>query len=370
MSLASVLRCRDAASRWSHFRRSSFRRSWFRSSSFRTSGLCRAGLDRTAVLLALLACSDADSAPRTPTAPVTPTAPAAPTGPTGPLTAGQVYTDRAGYVEYAVGEAPLVLVAPHGGTQTPAGLPDRTCSACVTVLDLNTLELTRAVADTFRARTGLRPHVVVNRLHRRKFDANRDLAEATGGTRALDTTWLWMHAAIDSARQRVGRAGGRGLLIDVHGHGHNVPRLELGYLLSASTLRQDDVTLTATATMGRTSIAQLAATSRSTVDRGIALLRGPNSLGGLLVARGVPAVPSPADPAPKVGEEYFTGGYNTERHGSLNGSSNGAALDAIQIESHFPGIRDTETSRGVFARALVDALLVYLARHYGWTPGA
>lgn len=279
------------------------------------------------------------------------------------LTVGQVYTDTPGYVEYVVGDAPLVLVAPHGGAQAPSGIPDRTCNGCVTVTDANTQELARAVADTFFARTGKRPHLIVNRLHRRKFDANRDITEATGGYRGLDTTWLWMHAAIDSARARVVRSATRGLFIDVHGHGHDIPRLELGYLLSAATLRQDDATLVATGAMARSSVAQLAVGSRSVGDRGVALLRGPNSLGALLVARGVPAVPSPADPAPLSGQEYFTGGYNTERHGSLDAS----ALDAIQIEHHFAGVRDTAANRGAYARVLVDALLAYLARHYGWS---
>ena len=313
-------------------------------------------------LAVIAACSSGDTATNEPTAPPAATTPAQPTGPVGTLTVGQSYSDKAGYVEYVVGDAPLVLVAPHGGALTPAGLPDRTCSACVTVTDANTQELTRAVADTFFARTGKRPHVVINRLHRRKFDANRDVTEATGGNGGLDTTWLWMHAAIDSARLRVTRLGNRGLLLDMHGHGHDVPRLELGYLLTAATLRQDDASLAASGAMARTSVAQLAVTSRSTADRGVALMRGPNSLGALLAARGVPAVPSPADPAPLVGQEYFNGGYNTERHGSLNG----AALDAIQIEHHFSGVRDNATARGVYARALVEALVTYLSRHYGW----
>lgn len=312
----------------------------------------------------LLACSrDGGVTSAPPTGPNPPVATAAPTGPRGPLVVGQVYTDAAGYVEYTPGNAPLVLVAPHGGALAPSGLPDRSCSGCVTATDLNTQELARAVVDTFLARTGVRPHLVINRLHRRKFDGNRDLFEATGGTRALDTTWLWMHAAIDSARQRVRSSNARGLLIDVHGHGHEIPRLELGYLLSANTLRQDDATLTATAAMGASSVALLATDTRQLSNRGVALLRGPNSLGALLVARGVPAVPSPADPAPRAGEEYFSGGYNTERHGSLDGS----ALDAVQLESHFTGIRDSVATRGVFAARLVDALLVYLDRHYGWT---
>lgn len=345
------------------------RMSGFRLSSFRSPNYLgvRRNARHIAGLLIFAACSGGEApmpAPTGPVAPPDPVVPPSPTGPVGPLVVGQTYTDKAAYVEYLVGDAPLVLVAPHGGALTPATLPDRTCSACVTVADANTQELTRAVADTFFARTGKRPHIVINRLHRRKFDANRDVTEATGGNRGLDTTWLWMHAAIDSARSRVVRSGTRGLLIDMHGHGHDVPRLELGYLLSAATLRQDNATLVASGAMARTSIAQLATSSRSTADRGVALLRGPNSLGALLVARGVPAVPSPTDPAPLVGEEYFNGGYNTERHGSLDG----AALDAIQIEHHFTGVRDNATTRGVYARSLVQALLAYLALHYGW-PG-
>lgn len=330
------------------------------------SAFARVGAAAVGATLAvvLAACGgDAAPAPSAPAAPSAPRAPAAPTGPTGTLVVGQAYADKEGYVEYVVGDAPLVLVAPHGGALTPATLPDRTCSACVTVADANTQELARAVADTFYARTGKRPHLVVNRLHRRKFDANRDITEATGGNRGLDTTWMWLHAAIDSARARIVRSGTRGLFIDVHGHGHDVPRLELGYLLSAATLRQDDASLTATGAMARTSVAQLAATTRSQADRGVALLRGPNSLGALLVARGVPAVPSPADPAPLAAQEYFNGGYNTERHGSLDGS----ALDAIQIEHHYSGIRDNASTRGAYARTLVDVLLIYLSRHYGWS---
>lgn len=307
-----------------------------------------------------------NATPVTPTSPTTPTPPAtrpAPTGPQGTLVVGQLYTDQAGYVEYTPGDAPFVLVAPHGGALTPVTLPDRTCSGCVTVTDVNTQELSRAIVDTFYARTGARPHLVVNRLNRRKFDANRDRGEATGSNPALDTTWLWMHAAVDSARNRIARSGARGVMIDLHGHGHAIPRLELGYLLSATSLRLSDSALVASNAMSTTSIAQLASTSRSTADRGVALLRGPNSLGALLNARGVPAVPSALDPAPRAGEDYFNGGYNTERHGSLRGG----ALDAIQIETHFTGVRDNATSRGQFARALTDALVAYLSRHYGWT---
>lgn len=320
------------------------------------------------LLLVVAACGGSD--PRGPSDPGNgPSAPTGPTGPSGtepvgPLSVGVPYADPPGYIEYIPGEAPLVLLAPHGGTLSPATLADRTCSGCVTTADLNTQELARAIADAFLRRTGRRPHLVINRLHRRKLDANRDVAEATGGTVALESSWRWWHAAVDSSRSRIAGSGGRGLLIDLHGHAHAVPRIEVGYLLSDAELRQTDAQLGAANAMVRTSVARLSTDTRSVSDRGVALLRGPQSLGTLLAGAGYPAVPSATDPAPKVGEDYFNGGYNTQRHGSLNGG----ALDAVQFEHNLAGVRDTDANRTRYADALAALLVPWLERHYGWRP--
>ena len=49
-------------------------------------------------------------------------------GPTRAQTyvAGQTYFGRNNYIEYRAGNMPLIVSAPHGGTLTPAELPDRT----------------------------------------------------------------------------------------------------------------------------------------------------------------------------------------------------------------------------------------------------
>jgi len=310
----------------------------------------------------LAACSSGASAPTTPEPPPTP--PPVTAGPVGPFVAGTAYLDARSWVQYTAGDAPLVIIAPHGGLLLPGELPDRSCAACVTANDTNTQLLARVIVDTFTARTGRRPHLVVNLLHRRKFDANRDLPEASGGnTAALRGPWEWMHAAIDTAKADVGRRWQRGLVIDLHGHAHAIPRLELGYLLTATQLRLDDAALTSTGAFSASSVARLlqnGLSGRTPAQR----LRGTTSLGGLLEARGFAAVPSPAAPAPLVGEDYFNGGFNTARHGSRSLST----TDAVQIECHFTGVRDTETSRAAFASALVDALVVLFANEYGWQP--
>lgn len=296
--------------------------------------------------------------------PPTPPPATAPEVPSRPFVVGQAITNARQWIEYTPGDAPLVIVAPHGGLLLPSELLDRGCAECVTVNDANTQALARAIVDSFTVRTGRRPHLVANLLHRRKFDGNRALGEATSGNTAiLAPSWEWMHAAIDSARADVVRRAGRGLLIDLHGHAHDIARLELGYLLSASQLRLSDADLDAGRLLGVSSIARLATDARGAPPVG-ELLRGPSSLGGLLAARGVPAVPAPSAPAPLVGEDYFSGGYNTDRHGSRLGGF----VDAIQIECHFPGVRDTPDNRARFAGILTDALLVLLRDRYGWTP--
>lgn len=290
-------------------------------------------------------------------------APAAPVPPVLVRNVGDVLTDAAGWVEYTVGDAPLIITAPHGGSLAPASLPDRTCAGCVTVTDDNTEDLARRVASQFYSRTGKRVHLVINRLKRVKFDPNREMTEATGGNAALAATWVAFHTFIDSARARVTSGPRRGILLDLHGHGHAIARLELGYLIAAADLRLSDEALAATGRMGTSSIGRLSSDAVSHATP-VALLRGASSLGALLVRNGFPSVPSPSDPAPAVADEYFNGGYITERHGS----SAGGTVDAIQIEANRAGARDTPENLDKYAAAIVSSALEYLRVHYGWTP--
>jgi len=90
------------------------------------------------------------------------------------------------------------------------------------------------------------------------------------------------------------------------------------------------------------------------------LLRGTKSFGGLLGAEGYPAVPSPAMPNPGRGSSYFDGGYNVRRHSSANGS----AIDGLQMEVHYAGVRDTAINRTNFSLALAQVLDSFSRHHY------
>ena len=278
---------------------------------------------------------------------------------TQPYIPGQSYFGTNNYTEYVAGNMPVILSAPHGGLLSPAAIPDRNCSGCSTVNDFNTQELGRALAGALHERTGCWPHLVINRLHRRKLDANRDLPEAADGNPVAGQAWADFHSFLGYAKNDVSLQFGKGFYVDIHGHGHSIQRLELGYLLYSDELRLPDDTLNTPVFTGYSSIKHLVESNPQSLTHA-ELLRGSQSLGELLADRGYPATPSQSDPAPDAGEDYFSGGYNTARYSSYNGGS----IDGVQIECNRTGIRDSLSQVERFADTLAVALLDYLGRHY------
>ena len=139
--------------------------------------------------------------------------------PSGPYTPGTSYYGRNDYIEYIAGNLPVIFSAPHGGSLTPSEIPDRTDAACggdaVTGTDTNTQELTRAIRTAFYNRTGKYPHIIINRLHRRKLDANRNITEAACGDPEAEIAWNEFHDFIDVAKNRILTDYGKGWYTDV-----------------------------------------------------------------------------------------------------------------------------------------------------------
>jgi hypothetical protein len=267
---------------------------------------------------------------------------------------GAIHEGRAGYVAYEAGALPLILSAGHGGTLEPGEIPDRTEGTLAR--DLDTDRLAVVMADSIEARLGARPHVVVSRLHRRKLDPNRDLPEATQGNALAEHAWREYHGFLEHARTRLEGEHGVGFYIDVHGHGHETARLELGYLLTGTQLEGSDEDLDDGATAAGSSIRALADASPLPFS---ALIRGESSLGTLFEDAGVPAVPGARQPDPG-GAPFFSGGYSTRRHGSRDGGT----VSGVQIEAHREGVRDTEENRARFAGAAASVLEAYFTTHY------
>ncbi|MEZ5384028.1 MAG: hypothetical protein R3F13_00795 [Prosthecobacter sp.] len=259
------------------------------------------------------------------------------------------------FIEYIPGDLPLVIAAPHGGREKPADIPDRTGG--VTDMDANTQELARAVAEAVHARTGRHAHVILCRLHRSKLDANRALPEAAQGSATAARAWHEHHAFIEQACATAVKRFGVAFLIDLHGHGHSDPRVELGYVKSALDLADCEEVLNAAPAIHASSLRWIV--EHSDLSH-VELLRGPQSFGAMLERCGFPATPSPSKPVP--GEPFFRGGYTIQRH-----CRSEASVTGLQIEANRPRLRDTAENRTRFAHALADVLHEFFARHLG-TP--
>jgi N-formylglutamate amidohydrolase len=273
-----------------------------------------------------------------------------------PLQPGDTLLGRNDYIEFRVGDLPIVVSAPHGGLLEPVEILDRQVGE--TARDANTDQLAIQKGAAFAETHGHRPHLIIVRLHRRKLDANREIGEGAAGNPFAQIAWREFHGFMEAARADVQTRFTNGLLVDLHGHGHTIQRLELGYLISAAELARSDSALNLLA--AESSIRGLLQRRQLQLAT---LLRGPQSLGALLQQDSFPAVPSPDVPNP-AGAPYFSGGFNTDRYGSRVGGG----FDAVQIEANFTGVRDTPASRSRFAAALARTLDRFFTQFYTTLP--
>jgi len=277
-----------------------------------------------------------------------------------PATPGERVLGHRGFVEYIPGTLPLIITAPHGGTLLPTDLPDRVGNV-TTVRDAATDSIAGLLADALEAQTGARPHLIRVHLHRRKVDANREIVEAAQGNPVAERAWREFHRWTEAAVNAVVTEHGRGFYIDLHGHGHDLQRLELGTLLSATDLGQPVGALEAPSLIAKSSVRGLVGRDGWTHE---ALVRGPLSFGALWEAEGFAAVPSPSNPGPGS-HPFFSGGYNTVRYGCRDGGP----ICGLQIEANRIGVRDTPAHHARFAEASARVLVRVLDLHLGWRPG-
>ena len=261
------------------------------------------------------------------------------------------------YTEVQYGNMPLVISVPHGGTTGPATIPDRTCPNITTATDINTIEMLNAIDSVCYADYQLKPYYVFTNLKRIKIDQNREIAEATCSNPALAVYWSNYHLSLDTCINMIAAKYPQCLFIDLHGHGHTKQRLELGYLITASELRN-----TSTINISSTSVfSLLQQNSLLNINQ---VLSGTNAFGTLMANKNFPAVPSQQDVAPLVGDLFFDGGYNTQRYCS----SLYPKVFGWQIESNYTGIRENKISRELFAKAFLQSVMQYYTANTSMQP--
>jgi N-formylglutamate amidohydrolase len=270
------------------------------------------------------------------------------------LLEGLTFFGRNDYVSYQTGSLPIILVAPHGGTLEPAEIPQREGASAPR--DANTIELAEAISDAFYDSLGRRPHLITCHLHRYRLDCNRTLEVGAEDNAYAQQAWSEFHAFIDQAKANATTVFGQALVLDLHGMSRTT--IEIGTLIRGSQWLESDTRLSNGGFATSSSVRHMATKSSSSFAN---LSRGAWSLGANLESAGYPAIPSPGNPDPGTDSDgdaldYFRGGYNTVRHGSLNGGT----VDALQIE-HPYSIRENTQTRADYAQALVASLTEFLA---------
>lgn len=204
------------------------------------------------------------------------------------------------------GNTPVVISAPHGGTQELPGVPVRRgvgmpvgSNGFYTGRDSGTEELAGLLAVEVFLKTGKRPYLVSAKFHRKYIDANRPPEIAYESPKAKPAYDAY-HDTLAAFCKEVRKKHGRGLLLDVHNQA-SFPDSVL----------------------------------RGTQDgKSVALLRqrfgdkahtGPDSLFGLLGKAGFRTYPPKLD-----GKEHseFNGGYIVKTYGAAGDFG----LDAMQLE--------------------------------------
>jgi N-formylglutamate amidohydrolase len=269
-----------------------------------------------------------------------------------------VYYGTKDYIKVMTGNMPLVISIPHGGYLLPDEIPDRPCENCAKNQDVYTIEIGCGIRDAIFYKTGFYPFVIINNLHRTRLDPNRNIAEAASGNKNAELIWTEFQNSIDSSIKEVQKRFGKGLYIDLHGHRHEIKRIEIGYLLSSEELQLEDEMINSGSFLEYSSIRNLVENNPKSLSYS-ELVRGRYSLGSMIEDMGYECVPSQKHPSPNQGEPYFSGGYNTTRHGS----SEGGKIDGIQIEID-EELRSDVIRRDRFASDLASVLLGFLKMYY------
>ncbi len=125
--------------------------------------------------------------------------------------------DPPSFVTVEMGDLPVVLSAPHGGTMALPGIPERLNGT--TVLDTHTYDLAQVVRAQLALLTGRKAYLVAARASRKFVDFNRSPSEAFEDP-AVAPVYAYYHDSLRTALAAAKAQSATGaLLVDLHAHG-------------------------------------------------------------------------------------------------------------------------------------------------------
>ncbi|MBC8227828.1 MAG: hypothetical protein H8E74_11975 [Gammaproteobacteria bacterium] len=274
-------------------------------------------------------------------------------------TPGDLVSDGQGYIQYRVGNTPVIITVPHDGTLVPSNMADR-------IGDVERAVNTRKVAEQFAVffnanSNGLFPHIIYNNVSRTKLDPDANLMDGAQGNSYANLSYGTYHSYLQTAIDSVEANFDSGILLNLVEHDNATQQFELGYLLSESELNLSDAELN-NGYSTLSSISQLSSISAATFSE---VLRGYSSFGNFLFAASYngssyQVVPNLDNPnAPSGG--YTSGGftlttYGKERLGKIN---------AIEVATPYSGFRDNANAYRAVGVVLEDATYRFYQEQIG-----
>ncbi len=252
------------------------------------------------------------------------------------------------YIEFGLGNIPLIIAAPHGGDVKPYNIPTRTTG--IILKDTNSLELAKGIIYVFQNKFGASPFFQWNHLHRSKLDVNRNMEEGAGTNRTAQDVWKAWHGSLDAMIKTVLNFYPFCLYIDIHTHS-DTQNLYLGYDIEREHFMESDLTPYVNKSSIQYICSHVGANS---------IVRGEDSLGHQLQtglnALGIKSLVQPSDTVKfKLDAEYRHGAYDIDVHHNLR-------CDAIQIETPISIFRNQTISvkyAELLSQCLYDQFIFY-----------
>jgi len=212
------------------------------------------------------------------------------------------------FVDWEIGQAPLLIASPHDGRLQPPGTPERPdqqqdCGRAKKQADVSTRIIALGLRDAVEALTGSTPSIVIARFHRRYIDANRS-RQCAFKARVAGRFYDEYHHRIDLAIAAIKKQfPKRGVLVDIHGAADQTDRPDIQVLLGSDN---------------GNSIRRL-------LELDPLILFRRNGIVRTLQRDGFGVIPGePNEPE----HSSFDGGFTVQQHGA----SHASGLDALQVE--------------------------------------
>lgn len=224
------------------------------------------------------------------------------------------------YIDYNKGNFPIIITSCHGGS-IQKGLKKRDCKKSNCSKDLYTKEITYYIHNELK-RLNINSHSVVNNLHRKVLDTNREF-KLSSKSNIGKKNYYEFHNKIQSSILNHVFSDSVILIIDIHGHTHRHGYIELGYDISIKELNKN-----------------LNNYKNSSLQNVTTKSKDIKFLGDMYKEYNYNAVPNSFIKLPK---QYFNGGYITETYKSYPNT----VIVQIEIPS---SIRKNKNKRKQFSK--------------------